>query len=295
MKNHFTFAITLLASTLLGCQSTSTPTNDPIKLIGPYMGQTPPGEIAEVFAPGVISTKDWEVEGVFAPGMQEFFYVTRESEDAPRTIFGYRMEGDQWHQHIQLKRTGEVFFSSDGETMHLAEGYRKRTKDGWSDVISLGPMFDRDDWGIMRLTASDKGSYYFDDYKSGDVIRVSKIIDGVRQEPIEMPEFVNQGEWTAHPFIAPDESYLIWDSEREDGFGKSDLYITFADENGNWGPAINMGPKVNSDKSDFFGSITPDGKFLMFNRTMSRTEDHIDVDLYWVDAKILEELKNQAQ
>ena len=41
--------------------------------------------------------------------------------------------------------------------------------------------------------------------------------------------------WTAHPFIAPDESYLIWDSEREGGFGESDLYISFRQDDGSWG------------------------------------------------------------
>lgn len=141
----------------------------------------------------------------------------------------------------------------------------------------------------MRLTSSAKGTFVFDDYKSGDVIRISVLKDGKRQEPETMGPVVNSGEWTAHPFIAPDESYLIWDSEREGGFGESDLYISFRQKDGSWGPAINMGEGVNSDKWDAFASVTPDGKYILFNRGIDT--DNNNVDIYWVDAKIIETLR----
>ena len=150
-------------------------------------------------------------------------------------------------------------------------------------------MFEREDWGIMRLTSSAQGTFVFDDYKSGDVIRMSVLKDGERQEPEIMGPAVNSGEWTAHPFIAPDESYLIWDSEREGGFGESDLYISFRQDDGSWGPAINMGEAVNSDKWDAFASVTPDGKYILFNRGVDPDNDNVDI--YWVDASIIETLR----
>lgn len=282
-------SISLLLLTLLVSSGSTAQSEFPI-FEGPYMGQTPPGKTAEVFAPGVISTDGWELEAVFAPGMNEFYFVTDNKEGRP-TIYGFRFDDNKWHKFMDVPRTGEPFITADGHTMHLAKGYRERTASGWSDVKSLGPMFEREDWGIMRLTASNSGTYVFDDYKSGDVIRVSKIVGSARQAPTELPEHINSGEWTAHPFIAPDESYLIWDSEREGGYGESDLYISFREDNGSWGPAINMGPQVNSDKDDFYASVTPDGKFMMFDRTISRTDDHINVDIYWVDAQIIEDLR----
>jgi len=100
---------------------------------------------------------------------------------------------------------------------------------------------------------------------------------------------VNSGAYTAHPFIAPDESYLIWDSKREDGFGDSDLYISFRQEDGTWSSAVNMGDKVNSDKWDAYASVTPDGKYILFNREIN--EDDRNVDIYWVDAKVIETLR----
>ncbi len=260
-------------------------------LKGPLLGQPPPGMVAEPFAPGIISIDGWELEGVFAPGMKEFYFTTRSGEGMPITVIGLRQENNEWKKYTSFKRRGEVTFSPDGQRMHMAKGYKERIGDGWSERKSLGPLFDRDDWGIMRLTSSAHGTYVFDDYKSNDLIRISTVKGGVRQAPVPMGAVVNTGKWTAHPFIAPDESYLIWDSEREGGFGDSDLYISFRQKDGSWGSAINMGESVNSPGWDAFATVTPDGKYILFNRKADLESDNTDI--YWVDAKIIETLRTQ--
>ncbi len=258
-------------------------------LKGPYMGQKPPGMVAEPFAPGIISTQGWELEGVFAPGMTEFYYTTDEGKGTPITVIGFRQYNNVWKKYLEFKRNGEVTFSPDDQRMYMAEGYKNRIGDGWSERKSLGSMFDRKDWGIMRLSPSAKGSYVFDDYKNKNSIRISTIKEGKRQVPKIMGPEINSGQWTAHPFIAADESYLIWDSERQGGYGASDLYISFKQLDGSWGPAINMGNKVNSEKGDTYASVTPDGKYLLFNR---RIDDETDnTDIYWIDAQIIETLR----
>jgi len=263
---------------------------------GAYLGQKTPGMTAKSFAPGVISKEGWQLEGVFAPGMKEFFYTMdrginhgENKTGFQPTVIGYRLENNTWTKFTEFLRTGEIVFSPDGSRMHMAEGYKDRTANGWSETKSLGPMFDHKDWGIMRLSASAKGTYVFDDYKSDDVIRVSKVVNGKRQTPEKLPDHINTGKWTAHPFIAPDESYLIWDSEREGGYGNSDLYISFRQQDGSWGKAINMGSEINSDKSDFYASVTPDGKYILFNRTIN--QETRDIDIYWVSAEIIEKLR----
>jgi hypothetical protein len=292
--NRVYISIVLLLSVLT--MSSETYSRDELPVLkGPYMGQTPPGMIAEPFAPGIISREGWELEGVFAPGMKEFYFTTVGGKYTRPTVIGFRQENNVWKKYIEFTRNGETAFSPDGTRMHMAKGYKDRTGDGWSERKSLGPMFDREDWGIMRLTASAKGTYMFDDYKSNDLIRISTLKDDKRQVPIEMGPVVNTGKMTAHPFIAPDESYLIWDSEREGGYGDSDLYISFRQQDGSWGPAINMGDNVNSDKWDAYASVTPDGKYMLFNRGIDENPGLDDnVDIYWVDAKVIENLRPQS-
>lgn len=259
-------------------------------LKGPYMGQKPPGMVAEPFAPGIISTKGWEVEGTFAPGMKEFYFTTSVDEPFRPMVTGFRQEGGVWKKYTEFKRRGELTFSPDGSRMHMAKGYKDRSGDGWSERKNLGTDFQ--EIQIMRLTASSKGMYVLDEagMPDGDgVIRYSRLIDGVREKPKPFDKEINTGEWNAHPFIAPDESYLIWDGKREEGFGGSDLYISFRQEDGTWGPAINMGDQINTPYWDAYASVTPDGKYILFNRAMDEKNDNIDI--YWIDARIIDTLR----
>jgi hypothetical protein len=296
MKHVYIFIALLLSALTISSKSYSLD-EFPV-LEGPYLGQKTPGKVAEPFAPGIISKEGWELEGVFSPGMKEFYFTLNRSKvisptetSFNPTVIGFRQENNTWKKVMEFKRTGEVTFSPDGKRMHMAKGYKNRLGDDWSKRKSLGPMFDREDLGIMRLSASAKGTYVFDDYKSksDNAIRMSTLEDGKRQTPKKMGPVVNTGKMTAHPFIAPDESYLIWDSEREGGFGDSDLYISFRLKDNSWGPAINMGSKVNSDKWDAYASVTPDGKYILFNRGMDDENDNVDI--YWVDAQIIETLR----
>ena len=56
-----------------------------------------------------------------------------------------------------------------------------------------------------------------------------------------------------------------------------------------------MGDKVNSDKWDAYASVTSDGKYILFNRRIDdgSNDDNMDVDIYWVDAQIIEALRPQ--
>ena len=84
-----------------------------------------------------------------------------------------------------------------------------------------------------------------------------------------------------------DESYLIWDGEREDSFGGNDLYVSFRQHDGAWGEAINLGNKINTELEDAGGFVTSDGKYFFFSRNI----DDNNADIYWVDARIIENLR----
>ncbi|MEH6537766.1 MAG: hypothetical protein V7719_15300 [Psychroserpens sp.] len=289
MKQTY-FILTLVLTLFLNACNTkkqnSKDSDSPI-IENPYLGQKPPGLTSELFAPDIVSTENLEIEGVFAPGMKEFYFTRQVKGEVPKThVIQYK--NGIWHESSAEPRSGEVFISTDGNTMHLGNEYRELTALGWSENKSLGPLFDK--FPIMRLTASAAGTYVFDERDEIGTIRYSKVVDGMREEPIEFGEEINTGKWTSHPFIAPDESYIIWDSEREGGYGASDLYISFHYEDGSWGPAINMGEGINTEREDAFGSVTSDGKYFFFH-TIDLEEGEGIANIFWVDAQIIENLK----
>lgn len=264
-------------------------------LEGPYLGQTPPGSTAKPFAPGIVNTEDWGDAGGFSLDMNEF-YVTRwrvENEKRETESVTYKRVGDRWHEVAVPDGTRRPFHSPDGKTLHYGAEYRERTADGWSEMKSLGSAFE--EIRIMGLTASRKGTLVLDEVGTdGDgVIRYSRLVDGKREEPKPFGKEINTGTWNAHPYIAPDESYIMWDGERESGYGSSDLYISFRQPDGSWGEAINLGDTVNTEAEEGGPKVTPDGKYLFFNRMVPAASGDTDrqSDLFWIDAQIIEALR----
>lgn len=263
-------------------------------LEGPYLGQKPPGLIPEAFAPGIVTTKNYEYSGVFTPDLKEFYFIRGDEENRKQEFVVFKNKNNRWHESVISPRVGQPSIAPDGKTMHLGRRYMERTETGWSERKNLDLPFK--DIRIMRLTASSKGTYYFDTYdekKEDFPIRYSRLIDGEYEKPKLLSKEINTGIQLNHPFIAPDESYLIWDAIRDDGYGDSDLYISYRQQDGSWGEAINLGDKINTGAWDAAGYITPDGKYFFFQRMIASGTDGTlpDVDIYWVDAQFIETLR----
>jgi Tol biopolymer transport system component len=90
------------------------------------------------------------------------------------------------------------------------------------------------------------------------------------------------------PYIHPEETYIIFSSNRAGGFGNHDLYISFKKSNGTWTTPKNMGDKINGSNEDSFPHLSPDGKFLFFNSSKSGDKGY---NPYWVDSKIIDTFK----
>ena len=278
-------------------ENSNTKENDSLTIENPYLGQKPPGLIPIPFAPGLVSTEIYEYDGAFTPDMKAFYFIRRGEENKTSAFYEYKYNeiNGMWEKsEVASPWIGRPVISPDGETMHLGDSYLKRTESGWSELQNLEPpTVSNDSMYIMRLSSSVNGTYYFDTYKENDStfpIRYSRLIDGKHEEPIALPKAINTGTFLSHPFIAPDESYLLFDAEKEDGFGESDIYISFKQEDGTWGNGINLGNKINTKAWEASASITPDGKYLFFSRNVG-SDDFENVDIFWVSTKILEKLR----
>lgn len=264
-------------------------------LDGDYLGQTPPGSTPEIFAPGLVNTEDnREVEGMFAPDMQAFYFIRRPiAEEATSNVLKViAYKNNQWQESDVKKGVSEPSIAPNGMTIYFAKEYIKRTRSGWSKMKSLGAPFDEID--IMRLSAATNGTYYFDTFtpELDTPLRYSRLIAGKYEQPKSLGQQFAVGSYNAHPYIAPDESYIIWDSRRASGYGTSDLYISFRAADDSWGPAINMGDKINTSSAENYPSVSPDGKYIFFDRRNGKGingEKHVAI--YWVDAQIIETLR----
>ena len=76
---------------------------------------------------------------------------------------------------------------------------------------------------------------------------------------------INTKYWEAHGFITPDGKQLYFSSNRPEGFGELDIWISQKDENGNWGPALNLGSEINSVYNENTPCFIPASGTLLFS------------------------------
>lgn len=264
-----------------------------------YLGQTPPGNTPEVFAPGIISISGRKERSfTISPNGDEIFFC---KAGFPYSKIYQMVKTDTgWTAPFLAEFTKNYYatepaFSPDGKTlifstkMGRTDEYNwniwcvKKTDGEWSAPESL---FDVDSNRISEYhpSATQDGKIYFCYWRrsnnTGDLYMANPGPDGYLISRIEMP--VNSNYQDVDPFIAPDESYLIFKSTRSGGYGGMDNYISYKKADGSWTNPKNLGPKINTSQADDVGDISPDGKYMFFTR---------NDNIYWVDAGFVDSLK----
>jgi hypothetical protein len=291
--------------------------NDFPILKGPYLGQKPPGKTPETFAAGILSsecTEGGEFNSVFSPDGNEFYYSQTNKGKKKDQIMVMRRVNDIWTRpevapfsgvyddcDVSISNDGNrLFFISIGRTLPGKKTPTKRNYMWFMDRIHIG-------WGEPQLleypgnvggvypVVAKNGNLYFssrlsDSFGGADIYRCRFVKDSYA-EPENLGGAINSRYNESDTFVAPDESYLIvtcWEHPENIGGGKSDLYISFRQSDGAWTTLQNMGKIINTEYIEFCPTLSPDGKYFFFS------SDRIDVDkcdIYWVSAKIIDQLK----
>lgn len=76
---------------------------------------------------------------------------------------------------------------------------------------------------------------------------------------------VNSISWDSHPSLSHTQDTLFFASDRLGGFGLSDIYFTYKDEEGNWMPAQNLGPVINTRRNEVSPFYHPKFEVLFFS------------------------------
>ncbi|MEQ8927389.1 MAG: hypothetical protein RLO81_16330 [Fulvivirga sp.] len=260
-----------------------------------------PQDSALIFGEGIISKENFEFAITFSPEMDELFYTSRKPEGDneiltmqfkdgkwtdPAPVFFKAEVGWDFEPHIN-PAGDKLYFGSIRPHLDtlkpkgLYQWYSDKTQNGWSEPKPIEKNFE--DRFMMYLTTTKNGNLYFTSQEEEDEMEDGGIYfsineNGQNTTVEKLSEAINfSGKWIAHPYIAPDESYLIYDGESESGLGENDLFISFK-QNGKWTKAQNMGPKVNTPLTEMCASVSPDGQYLFFHRGDDETGD-----IYWID------------
>jgi hypothetical protein len=282
-------------------------------LKGPYLGQPPPGNTPEIFAPGIVSTERKEfMYGFFNNGTLFFFESSipdLEKDWIYIPVYRTEIKNGNWTKPQTSKKIGrpwiyeyhdapegtKIFFAwrknldGSGPRMDIDLWKAVKLSGDWSPPERLSPPVNTekfDSWPSL----SDKETLYFFSSRDGGFGKLdlycSVLQSGEYQEVENLGQDINSEEHDHDPFIALDESYLLWCSNRPGGFGENDLYIVYRKDNGQWTKPFNLGEQINTSANETRPYVTTDGKYLFFVSDQNR-----NLDIFWVDAKIIEELK----
>ncbi|MEE4257759.1 MAG: T9SS type A sorting domain-containing protein [Bacteroidales bacterium] len=294
MKKRRSYVIlAFLFCQLIKCNSIA----QPLENRNDYLGFPGPGSEPEIFAPGLISTEYAEFAGTFSPDFQEYYFTRRgsfpggiaqvmvtyktqdgwtEPERAPFSTDNYEFEPCITPDGLRLYYGSRR--SPDGVLPpgQMHQWYLDKINGIWTGPELLGdPFFDI---MVMYPSIAQDSTFYF---TGMDGIYVSEYQDHAYMKPVRMGPEINFLPMTAHSYIAPDESYLIFDGQIR-GEGLSDLFISYRREDGSWCKGKYMGECVNSGQSQAIASVSPDGECLFFTR---------EQDIYWMDASVIDELR----
>jgi hypothetical protein len=286
-----------------------------IQAPSPYLGQPVPGLTPALFAPGIVSTDAIELNGVFTPDMREFFFA-RGTGSQP-TIFHSQLTGGVWGAPRELflypdkarALAVDMAVSPDGSELFFLGNYRppggtgpantdiwrsRRVNGAWATAEKV-PAPVSTDAGEVYPTVVGDGSLYFISNRPGSVAtwsvyRAQRRADGSFAAPVLVPGPINEFD-VGDPFVSPDEKYMIFVSRRPPNVGAGDLFISFRAADGAWGVPVHLGDTVNTDKTDFCPFVTPDGKYFFFSRRHTVDGKVVGGDVYWMNAKFLEQFR----
>jgi ankyrin repeat protein len=274
-------------------------------LKGDYLGQTEPGDKPQIFAPGIVSGHGFDSEhspAVFSPALKEVYWTPK----FRGPILYMKQKDGVWTApkpapFCSEYGDGEPIFSPDGKKLFflsfrpLKPGgpsdkenmwYVERTLEGWSEPKPVSPLINAFDLHWL-FSVADNGTIYFaspsgKSYGSNDIYS-SRLVNGEYEEPRNLGDVINTSGIDHTPYIAPDESYLIYVSSRESSSPRDmKFYISYRNKDGFWTKPINIGEKINSIRLSLCPAVTPGGKYMFFIG---------QADIYWVDAEFIERLK----
>ena len=163
--------------------------------------------------------------------------------------------------------------------------YSVKNDQVWTKPINLGGLINTNNWETQPSFSADGKSLYFVKGKTGmqsmsdGNIYVTKLQpEGNWSKPTPLNANVNTTGNEESVLIHPDGKTLYFSSDGHVGMGGLDIFMSQLDENGEWGPAVNLGYPINTHKNENSLLVSPNGKIAIF--ASDREGGYGGLDLY---------------
>ncbi|MCD6019881.1 MAG: outer membrane protein [Bacteroidetes bacterium] len=155
---------------------------------------------------------------------------------------------------------------TDEGTFHEDIFISTRSSDSsWNAPVGINSLNTNGNDAAVALSPDGQTLFSFvSDVKNPGDLYFSSLSGMDWTKPEKLNSNINSEFWEGSCSITSDGRYLFFASERPGGLGGRDLYLS-EKVNGDWGPAVNLGPSINTQYNEDAPFIHPDGITLFFS------------------------------
>ncbi len=255
--------------------------------------QAVPAHAPEIYGAGLFTTGAWDFFMAFSPDQRRVLFCQADDAFEQYTILETRLGDDgRWSSPVRPRfasawSNADPHISPDGRSVFFISNrpppgeavasprydiwVASVQADGeWGEATRLPPPVNDSGLDEWSPAVAANGSLYFGGELPGtrgdSDLWVSRLVGGVYQPPENLGDAINTRGVEVEPWIAPDESYLIFSAlRREDSVGSYDLFLSRRLPDGTWEKARLLGHGLSSPARDFNPSVSPAGKWLYFS------------------------------
>lgn len=144
--------------------------------------------------------------------------------------------------------------------------YSRKVNGVWGGPISMNDLlaFDTDIYPTS-ISKDGKTLYLYSSVDFDGIIYTSTFENDVWSPLVKLNENINTKYWESHATISHDNKKLYFTSNRKGNLGGLDIYVSKRDSTGDWGPAENLGPVINTQYNEESPFLSKDDKTLFFS------------------------------
>ncbi len=160
----------------------------------------------------------------------------------------------------------DLLVFSRSQAFYDAMLYSKKINGEWTEPQNMNELLKVDrDLFPTSISKDGKDLYLYSSADYDGIIYTSRFENGTWSPIVKLNDNINTKYWESHATISHDNKKLYFTSNRKGTYGGLDIYVSNRDSTGDWGPAVNLGPVINTPYNEESPFLSEDDKTLFFS------------------------------
>ena len=160
----------------------------------------------------------------------------------------------------------DMIVFSRSQAFYDAILYSTKVNGVWTEPLNMNELLKVDrDLFPTSISKDGKDLYLYSSADYDGIIYTSRFENGKWSPIVKLNDNINTKYWESHATISHDNKKLYFTSNRKGTYGGLDIYVSTRDSTGDWGPAVNLGPTINTPYNEESPFLSQDDKTLFFS------------------------------